>query len=131
MRSGNLKRLAAKESDEIAGDAFDRQPDGVQQWITDAIRGEYAADDADAALAVIDAAVNLYHRPTDAERVVRLRRCVAHLRERYIDHASQAGTYAAEALDAVCAKAEEHDDAQTELRADIRAQEAADAALRG
>ena len=119
MRTSDLQHLASLEHDEIAGDAFDRQTPGVQNWIAEAVVGEWTDDARRAALWVIDRAVDLYHRPQDAERVARLRYAVASLREDYIEHAARHGTYEREALDAV------------NCRAADQAEEAREAAVRG
>jgi hypothetical protein len=127
MRTHDYKDLIAKEADELASDAFDRQQELIQLWLLAAAREEFSNDARDAVLEVIDAAVVLSLQPTAPERVARLRRAVAGLREQYVDHASAEGLYAAEARDTVDGNLAD----AAEAAAEWRDEQASEAGLRG
>jgi hypothetical protein len=132
MRSRDLKHLASLEADQLASDAFDAYGADIESWVRDAFVGEW---DKNAAREVVRAAIRVFvlrhDTPLAADAVRVLRTCVGNLHDAYVEHASQAGLYAATAYDNVCAQREEYDEAQAELRAEIRAQEAHDAGIRG
>jgi hypothetical protein len=130
MRTQAYKDLIAKEADELASDAFDRQQEPIQFWLLAAAREEFSNDARDAVLEVIDAAVVLSLQPTAPERVARLRRAVAGLREQYVEHAGADGLYAAEARDTVDGNLADAAEAAAEFRAECLA-EAREAGLRG
>lgn len=130
MRTAAYKDLIAKEHDEIASDAFDRQGLPIRGWVRDAACGEWGDDPEGAVLEVIDAAVLLSLQPTAPERVARLRCAVAGLREQYVDHAAAGGLYAAEARDTVDGNLADAAEAAAEFRAE-RLAEAREAGLRG
>lgn len=135
MRSTDLKHLASLEADQLASDAFDAYGAAIEDWVRDAFVGEWDRNSEDAARAVMLAAVRLaglrHDTPAAADAVIGLRGCVRDLRDAYVEHASQAGLYASQAYDNVCGQREEYDEAQAELRAEMRAQEANDAGIRG
>jgi len=135
MRSTDLKHLASLEADQLASDAFDAYGAPIEDWVRDAFVGEWDKNSEDAAREVVRAAIKfaLLRHDSEQARVAAstLRGCVVGLRDAYVEHASQAGLYSSQAYDNVCGQREEYDEAQAELRAEMRAQEANDAGIRG
>ena len=120
----DLKDLTTHIADELAGDAFDAPTPGVEQWVKDALVGEWGNDAQKDAEHLIWASIRFYRAMYDMEAAGVYRRAVEQLRERYIDWASQHATYAAEAWQDACSYQADMAEQQRDYEADA-------AALRG
>ena len=94
----DLKDMTQHIADELAGDAYDAPTPGVEQWVKNALVGEWGPLAQKDAEHLLWASIRFYRVMYDLEHAGVYRRAVEQLRERYIDWAGIHGTYEGEAF---------------------------------